>query len=371
MKRRCSLVGLFAYLSLALLWPATIRAQADAPAGAPGAEAAPESMEVQDTSARALRAQVLGLFESGQYGQLDALAQQLRTQKLRFRGGAWQLNVLYGVISSPGSTTSTDAEWEAHIGKLQQWIAASPTSATPRIALAQGYLNFAWKARGNGYAKTVTPEGWALFTQRVQSARTVLEEARALSANCPEWYHKMQTVALAQGWPRPQVELLSKAAMAHDPEYYYFALAQANYLLPKWYGKPGETETYVEQVADAVGGREGDALYFLVASRVNCCRRMQAPALSEAREERGFTALDQMYGSTNRERNEAAFLALRAGDTATAQGLFARIGNDWSSTVWGSKARFDASRTGQPVGEVPPVGMANVVPATSGDVIER
>ena len=324
-------------------------------------EAAPESSEVQDGSARLLRAQILGLFQSGQFGQIDAFAQQLRAQRTRFRGGAWQLNVLYGSINSPGSMTKTDSEWQTLINRLQGWIASDQASPTPRIALAQAYLTFAWKARGNGFANTVTQQGWALFVERVQSARTTLEEARAFSTNCPEWYRAMQTVALAQGWPRKQVDQLVQDAVIHDPGYYYFALAEANYLLPKWYGKPGDTEAYAARVANALGGREGDALYFLVASRVNCCKRLQAPAMDEARVQRGFVALDQLYGSTNRERNEAAFLALRAGDTAAAQGLFTRIGNDWSEAVWSSKARFDASRTGQPVGGVPPVG-----PATTG-----
>jgi len=50
-----------------------------------------------------------------------------------------------------------------------------------------------------------------------------------------------------------------------------------------------------------------------------------------------------------------AYLALRAGDTETAQQLFGRIGNNWDESVWRSKALFDASRTGQPVGGVKPL----------------
>lgn len=50
--------------------------------------------------------------------------------------------------------------------------------------------------------------------------------------------------------------------------------------------------------------------------------------------------------ATNYERNVMAYLALRSGDAATAQQLFARIGNDWSESVWKTKAAFDAGRTG-------------------------
>lgn len=352
LRPTASLLLLFA-CSLLLCPSSLVRAQA--PPAPSIQEPPPESSEVQDVDARALHAQVLQLFQIGQYTQIDTLAQQLRTSKTRFRGGAWQLNWLYNAINSPGAMTSTDDSWQALIDKLQSWIASDPQSPTPRIALAQAYTQFAWKARGNGFANTVTPQGYALFTQRIQSARQTLENAAKISVNCPAWYRAMQIVALAQGWPRKQVDALVQTALSHDPEYFPVALAEANFLLPKWYGKPGDTEAYAAQVADTIGGREGDAVYFLIAIHVNCCRRTQAPAMDEARVQRGFAALEQLYGTTNYERNAAAFIALRAGDTATAQQLFARIGNDWAAAVWGGKPRFDASRTGQPVGGVQPV----------------
>jgi hypothetical protein len=353
MRRACSVVLLSASCTLLAWSPSITRAQTPA---ANAQQPPPESPEVQNGTARVLQAQVLQLFQSGQYTQIDALAQQLRSQKTRFRGGAWQLNSLYEAINSPGSITATDADWQAHITKLQGWIASAPQSPTPRIALGKAYLLFAWKARGNGFANTITPEGWTLFYQRVQSARTTLEEARAISVNCPEWYSEMEIMAKAQQWPRKQMDALSQAGLARDPEYFYIATAEAEYLLPKWHGKPGDTEAYAAQVADTIGGREGDVIYYFIAVTVNCCNRTQAPGMDEARVQRGFAALEQLYGSTSGNRNVAAFLALRAGDTATAQELFKRIGDDWSAAVWGSKARFDASRTGQPVGGVQPIG---------------
>lgn len=357
MRRACTLTLLFA--SCAWLAGSASAGHAQGPVIP---QQPPESSEVQDNSARDLHAQVLELFQNGQYGQIDALAEQLRTQRTRFHGGGWQLNTLYTAIDSPGAMTSTDADWQALIAKLQNWIDSDKSSPTPRVALAHAYITFAWKARGNGFANTVTPQGFALFNQRIQSARSTLEAAKSIAVNCPEWYRAMQTVALAQGWPRNQIEPLVQSALAHEPEYFYFAIAQANYLLPKWYGRPGDTEAYAAQVADTIGGREGDIVYYMIAGSLNCCRRLQAPAMDEARIQRGFLSLDQLYGATNRERNIAAFLALRAGDTETAQQLFARIGNDWAAGVWGSKARFDASRTGQPVGNVQPIGPPTPAP---------
>jgi len=316
---------------------------ADLPSGASAAD----DRDLSDTELRDFRVSVLALFNSGKYADLDTLALQLQQQRSRFAGGAWRLHVLFGTLSSPGSATATDAAWMAHIAKLETWARSSPASPTPRITLAQTYLRFAWKARGHGYANTVTPEGRALFRDRVQSARSTLEQCAALAENSPQWYLQMQGVALDQEWNRAAVDALAERALAHEPGYYYFALAESNYLLPKWYGESGDTERYAARVADQIGGDDGDAVYFQIAAAINCCKGTQAPALSWPRVQRGFAALESRYGSTKHELNVMAYLALRSGDAATAQRLFERIGNDWSESVWKSKAAFDAGRTGQ------------------------
>jgi hypothetical protein len=318
-----------------------------------------DSAEPVDTHVRAFKVQVESLFNKGEFAELDTLAARLRSEKLRFKGGAWQLNTFYKTIGDAGPLTATDAAWQSHMAKLERWIKESPTSPTPRVALAHAYIRFAWKARGTGFADTVTPEGWALFRQREQSARTVLEDAAKVGAADPQWYREMQAVATAQGWDRAQVDALATQALANQPGYYYFATAYAYYLLPKWHGKPGESERWAEQVADQAGGEEGDATYFMIAAALNCCRSTQAPALSWPRVRQGFSAIDRLYGSTNRQRNMVAYLALRAGDTETAREVFARIGDDWDEHVWRTKALFDASRTGHAIGKTQPLRAAN------------
>jgi hypothetical protein len=313
--------------------------------------AAMNNPDLSDTDLRDFRVSLLGLFNTGRYADLDSLAQDMQQQRSRFAGGAWRLHVFFGTLSSPGSPTATDAAWTAHIAKLERWARSSPASPTPRIALAQTYLRFAWKARGHGYSNTVTPEGWALFQARVHSARSTLEQSAVLAENSPHWYLQMQGVALDQQWDRAAFDALAERALAHEPGYYYFAVAESNYLLPKWYGKLGDTERYAAQVADRIGGDEGDAVYFQIAAAINCCNRTQAPALSWPRVQRGFAAVESLYGSTNHERNVMAYLAVRSGDAATAQQLFARIGNDWNESVWKTKAAFDAGRTGQNAGD--------------------
>jgi hypothetical protein len=155
----------------------------------------------------------------------------------------------------------------------------------------------------------------------------------------------MQTVSLAQDWNNKQAEKLLEEAYTFEPSYYYFYDSYANYLLPKWNGKPGDTEAFAQTIADRIGGSEGDFVYFRIALSMNCCKaKAQAPALSWDRVKQGFAALEQLYGSTNFQRNALAFMAVRQGDGEFAQQLFARIGDNWNQRVWRNKPKFDRSK---------------------------
>jgi len=362
---RCPFVGLFAtVLLLALLF---------AIAGFPGslafetlAQTAPAQPVTAVTSAaveRTLRFQWRGLFDENSWDKLDSLANRLRSQRLRFQGGGWQLHVLYTILCTTKAKNATDAAWEAQITALQQWIRHSPSSPTPRIALADTYENFAWKARGGGFADAVTPEGWNLFGERMQKALQVLQQAEKISRDDPEWYNSMLVATSDQDWNRAQADALVDEALSKEPGYFYVLRVQADNLLPKWYGNPGDTEQFIAKAADRIGGPEGDASYFFVAEATlvaeERCFECSPPAMSWARICRGYAAVERLYGTNNYERNAIAFLAVRARDAQTARDAFKRIGDDWDPDVWGSKALFDSGRLFpnlKPVPHAPPKG---------------
>jgi len=304
-----------------------------------------EDADADAEGASAFRVTVLDLFNGENFAQLEEIASAARTQKSRFTGGAWKLHTFYAVLENPGSRTAADEQWNAHIARLQRWIDSKPDSITPRVALAETYIQFAWKARGNGSADTVTDDGWKLFGERIQRAQDTLDLAKPLAAHDPEWFRAMQVVALAQNWDQKRVAKLVEDAFTAEPGFYYFYTEQANYLLPKWDGAPGDSERFAKNVADRVGGPEGDAIYFQVAVSLNCCRsHPQAPDISWDRVKQGFAALEQLYGSTNYQRNAMAFLAVQQGDQNFAQQLFARIGDDWSERVWRNKTKFENAK---------------------------
>lgn len=318
------------------------------PAVAQSIPSRPTNAVTSAAAERTLRLQWGKLFDNHQWTELDSLAERLRSQRLRFQGGGWQLHVLYCILSTNCANIQSDAAWERRIATLQDWIRYSPSSPTPRIALADAYQEFAWKGRGTGFADTVAPEGWKLFDERVQKARQVLEESEEIGRSDPEWCDARLRVAISQGWSRAEVEALADEALRKEPGYFYVARVVANYLLPKWYGAPGDTDQFVDAAADKIGGAEGDATYFFVAEILlvdeDRCSDCSPPAMSWTRIRRGYAAIERLYGINNYELNALAFLAVHAGDAQTAQQAFNKIGENWDPDVWGTKAQFESGR---------------------------
>ena len=149
---------------------------------------------------------------------------------------------------------------------------------------------------GNGYSDTVSASGSELFAERTAEARRILEKASALPTKCPEWYLAMQRVAESQGWSVAEARALFDEGNKFEPGYYYTARVFAYYLQPKWGGEAGDTEKFTLEVADRIGGDQGDFLYFQLATSLICgCG--DEPQLSWARIKRGFEASEKQYGS--------------------------------------------------------------------------
>jgi len=102
----------------------------------------------------------------------------------------------------------------------------------------QGYFNvdYAWDARGGGWANTVTADGARLMAQRLKKAQGALEEAWRLNPSNSDAAACMIRVELGQGEGRDRMEKWFDRAVAADPDNYGAYQAELYYLQPKWYG---------------------------------------------------------------------------------------------------------------------------------------
>ena len=270
-------------------------------------------------------AAVSNMLAAEEFKQLDCLADSLRESQARFASGAWKLNIFYSGLEAP-LLHPTENDWKDHLKRLKNWQYENPESITARIALAEADLSYAWDARGNQGADTVSDNGWQLFGQRAAEARKILEKASSLKAKCPEWYVAMETVALAQGWERPEAEAVVEEAFSKDPRYYHVYQKYAMYLLPRWYGEEGDTEAFAASIADRIGGDQGDAVYYKIAVSVvcNCKTEPQLERMSWPRIQKGFATLEKQNGVSMPNLNIFALMAIKRNDSVVADQMFRR-----------------------------------------------
>lgn len=287
-------------------------------------------------------------FEKEQFELLDGLAATARSTKARLPGGFWTIHIIYAPLLEPpqGTYKATDADFKAHIERLNRWVAQRPKSITARVALAGAYLNYAANARGGGYANTVSEDGWQLYAERSAIAGKILVEAFELPEKCPEWYLQMQGVVNAQdGSPEMQRAMFEKA-VAFEPEYQYYYRLRADHLLPKWGGNDGDAAAFAAEAADRLGGTKGDMIYYLIGSFLNCgCDNDRLlNGMSWPRIKKGYAAVEEQYGASLENLNKMAMMAAMAGDPEYAQEALTRIGESWDPETWRTRKYFDDTR---------------------------
>jgi hypothetical protein len=277
------------------------------------------------------------------FDDLDRMAEEYRRGKSRLPGGDWKLHVFYETLDAPQQTDKDSVE---HLNHLQKWMKLRPESITARVALTNSLHRWAWVARGNGMADSVTPEGWKLFAERSRAADIVLEDSRDMKNMCPEWYSQMLAVGIAEGWEISRMRDIFERGIQFEPGYQYLYKQYANAILPKWYGKAGDASTFAKTSADKIGGDTGDMIYFEIAS--NLVRRgdgdFPVKELDWERIQRGYHVLTQLYGASRRGENQLAFMAYKYRDTAVAKQQFATIGDEWANGVWRDRKFFDRAR---------------------------
>ncbi len=102
------------------------------------------------------------------------------------------------------------------------------------------YYNYAWRARGGGYADKVTEEGWKGFRERLSVAIQAAEKAWSLNPKNTRIPTLMIKLAEATQQPREEMERWFAKAMELEPNNYNACQCKLHYLYPQWYGSPEE-----------------------------------------------------------------------------------------------------------------------------------
>ena len=287
--------------------------------------------------------QAADLLVKRDFATLDKSAHELREGKRVYPDGTWALRSFYSGLETVPKD-APDSQWTARIAILSDWIKTVPDSITPRVALVETLVSYAWKARGTGYANTVTDEGGKLMAQRLGVAHKILVEARNLHEKCPRWWPAAQNVALGEGWDIHTYDRLCDEGLSLFPENQAIYLYKAYELQPRWHGKPGEWEDFATASAQKVGGDQGEMLYARMIWYLNekglFHNIFADSAVKWDRVKRSFEVLQRMYPDSLPVLSEFAGLSCNAGDWKKARELFASIGGRVDTSIFPKKEIF-------------------------------
>ena len=264
--------------------------------------------------------QVRSLMYARDFAGLDNLATKFRESRQSLPTGRWYLDAFYSEISSLERAQS-DEDWLAHIGMLKGWAKKNPNSVSAKIALIHVLRSYAWKARGGGWANSVSEDGWKLMGERMNEAEAVLN---SVETKTPDWYSAAQTVALGQSWSKEKYDRLVQECQLKYPDYDPVVLTKTYWLQPRWNGEEGEAEKYVESEASKRSTTDGDILYARCTLWLD--RQLgdvfKETGMKWARTKKGLLALRQKFPKSMTLFGETSILALEENDMDTATKAF-------------------------------------------------
>jgi hypothetical protein len=214
-------------------------------------------------------------------------------------------------------------------------------------------IDYAWDARGGGWGYTVTTTGMVLMRQRLDRARTALDEAWNLDPTNDLAATNMLSVCLGQGATRSDMEMWYQRAMDADPENYDACTAKLYYLEPKWYGSPEEMIAFGRQCA-ATGNWDsnipmllGKAYFDLSKYGSGDYDGMPKPDFFKANPAAAWQDLAPLFAEYFRRaphsdvvRSQYALAAFWCGHPVEARQAFAQLNDHWDPSLFHDEAAF-------------------------------
>lgn len=154
-----------------------------------------------------------------------------------------------------------DTNFAALQGRIAAWRAARPKSNLARLAALEMWTDAAYKARGTGFASTITPAMEARMDAAIQKGAQTLKTLPKTAFDSPLAFEAVVEWGSLAGVPRDFFDHFFQEGTAKFPNYLPLYTRRARILLPRWYGEPGEWEAMARKRADQIGGENGTVFY--------------------------------------------------------------------------------------------------------------
>lgn len=164
-----------------------------------------------------------------------------------------------------GSNVLRDADGE---DPYAAWLERNPKSRLARHCRASALIKAGWDARGSGLAAQVTDEGWNGFRKNIREAEGLLTAMSKERVIPPATYAALFKLAKSAQWDGSKIEPLVNRMLKDCPENHEAHMDYVEGLMPRWGGDINDCVDYANRVAKQLGGPAGDAMYALMAVRL-------------------------------------------------------------------------------------------------------
>jgi hypothetical protein len=290
---------------------------------------------------------------------------------------------LFGVLTDASKSIKGDGK-TAWLAAYEPLIKTLPDQGLLLTLQARFSVDYAWEARGSGYANTVKAEGWELFGERLDLAVQAGEAAFAADPHNPEVCLIMMTAELGRGKGIAELDKWFNRAVAADPGCSAAYDAKLQYLEPKWYGNTvDDMITFAREASSAAvaaGQWDAGVPLIIVAAHLDAShyRDGSPKSVPQTRYFRGnetvwkdiqavYPEYIKRYPDSLYHRSRYAQLAIWCGHPQEAREQFDHMGKRFSYGWFRNDATYAkavAAMNMQLVGSIPAAPEANEAEST-------
>jgi Domain of Unknown Function with PDB structure (DUF3857) len=249
-----------------------------------------------------------------------------------------------------GKVFKNQPDWSESLSRLEYLKKKFPDAAFVALAEAVYWSDYAWNARGDGFASSVTPDGWKLFSERLEKAEKVLNDTKSYSSQMPGWYDEMILVQSALDRPADDRDKTFLEGAKKYKTYYPTYFTMLNFLSPKWGGTWETVDNLVKWSVDNTKEIDGNSMY----ARLYWSAAGGLPAgtslfkdtrASWPKMKQGFEDLMARHPRSRWNLNNFAKFACMANDKSTFLALRSQIGKDVIDAAWPRNTSLDLCET--------------------------